>query len=89
MLNKSIKFQNFLFKKNTSSKKKIFKLFNDLVRSDSQILSSMGVNYKDSYTKKLILGLKKTPNIDLVGMGGSVLGAKAIYKFLKNPKKKI
>ena len=88
MLNKSIKFQNFLFKKNTSSKKKILKLFNDLVRSDSQILSSMSVNYKDSYTKKLILGLKKTPNIDLVGMGGSVLGAKAIYKFLKNPKKK-
>ncbi len=88
MLNKSIKFQNFLFKKNTSSKKKILKLFNDLVRSDSQILSSMSVNYKDSYTKKLILGLKKTPNIDLVGMGGSVLGAKSIYKFLKNPKKK-
>ena len=88
MLNKSIKFQNFLFKKNTSLKKKILKLFNDLVRSDSQILSSMSVNYKDSYTKKLILGLKKTPNIDLVGMGGSVLGAKAIYKFLKNPKKK-
>tara|TARA_B100001093_G_scaffold358470_1_gene343058 strand:- start:280 stop:1437 length:1158 start_codon:yes stop_codon:yes gene_type:complete len=88
MLNKSIKFQNFLFKKNTSSKKKILKLFNDLVKSNSQILSSMSVNYKDTYTKKLILGLKKTPNIDLVGMGGSVLGAKAIYKFLRNQKKK-
>ena len=48
----------------------------------------MDKSYKDSYTKKLVSNLKNIKNINLIGMGGSSLGAKAIYNFLK-PKKNL
>ena len=47
----------------------------------------MEKSYKDSYSKKIISGLKNINDINLIGMGGSALGAKAIFNFLK-PKKK-
>ena len=85
---KHIKIKNFLSrKKKIIKKKELFKLFKNLIKSDSQILSSMDKSYKDSYTRKLILSLKNIKNINLIGMGGSSLGAKAIYSFLK-PKRK-
>jgi len=85
---KSIKIINFLSKKKSSTKKKkIFNLFEDLINSNNKILSSMDKSYKDSYNKKLIASYKGTENVNLIGMGGSALGAKAIYNFLK-PKKK-
>ena len=88
MSTKNIKIKNFLVKKKKiTNKKKLLNLFKDLVNSDSQILSSMDKSYKDSYTKKLVSNLKNIKNINLIGMGGSSLGAKAIYNFLK-PKKK-
>ena len=87
MLSKSIKIKNFLLKYKTSSLKKNFLLFKKLINSDNHILLSMKDNYKDSYNKKLVLDLKKYNNINLIGIGGSVLGTKAIYNFLK-PKKK-
>ena len=87
MFSKSIKIKNFLLKYKTSSLKKNFLLFKKLINSDNHILLSMKDNYKDSYNKKLVLDLKKYNNINLIGIGGSVLGTKAIYNFLK-PKKK-
>ena len=87
MFSKSIKIKNFLLKKKSSSKKKFSLLFKRLINSDNHILSSMKDNYKDSYNKKLILNLKKYKNVSLVAMGGSSLGSKAIYNFLKTKKK--
>ena len=88
MLIKSIKIKNFLSKKKSLIiQKKILKLFQDLTNSDSQILSSMDKSYKDSYSKKILLDLKNFNNVDLIGMGGSVLGSKAIYNFLDHKKK--
>ena len=85
---KNIKIKNFLSRKKTIIKKKeLFKLFKNLIKSDNQILSSMDKSYKDSYNRKIILSLKNIKNINLIGIGGSSLGAKAIYSFLK-PKKK-
>jgi glucose-6-phosphate isomerase len=85
---KNIKIKNFLSrKKKIKKKKELFNLFKNLINSDNQILSSMDKSYKDSYTRKLILSLKNIKNVNLIGMGGSSLGAKAIYSFLK-PKKK-
>ena len=85
---KSIKIKNFLTKKKTLiKKKKLFNLFESLITSDNKILSSMNKSYKDSYTKKTILDMKNVGNVNVIGMGGSTLGAKAIYNFLK-PKKK-
>ena len=45
-------------------------------------------SYKDSFTKKNISKYKKYSNIVLIGMGGSILGAKAIYNFLEHKIKK-
>ena len=85
---KSIKIKNFIFKKQSfTKKKKIFNLFKDFINSDKKILSSMDKSYKDAYNKKLVSTYKNSSSINLIGMGGSALGAKAIYNFLK-PKKK-
>ena len=85
---KNIKIKNFLSKKKVSNQKnKIYSLFKTLIKSDNQILSSLEKSYKDSYNKKIISGLKNINDINLIGMGGSALGAKAIFNFLK-PKKK-
>ena len=89
MLTKNIKVKNFLLKNNLSNQKKtIFKSFKNLINSNNEILFSMSKNYKDSYNKKIIFDLKKKNIVNLIGMGGSVLGAKAIYNFLETPKKK-
>ena len=87
MLNKSIKIQNFSsIKKNKKNKKFFLRLLRNLIKSDNEIISSMKKTYRDSYNNKLILNLKKFKNINLIGMGGSVLGAKAIYHFLNTKK---
>ena len=88
MSTKSIKIKNFVSKKKTPTQiKKLFNLFESLINSDNKILSSMDKSYKDSYTKKLISSLKNIANVNLIGMGGSTLGAKAIYNFLESKKK--
>ena len=89
MLGKNIEYKKFKLKKNSTNHiNKVLKIFKNLINEDSQILSSMGKDYKDSYGKKLILKLKKIDHITLIGMGGSILGAKSIYKFLKPKLKK-
>ena len=90
MFSKSIKIKNFSLKnKSSSSEKKILISFKKLIGSNNHILSSMKDNYKDSYSKKLIYNLKKYKNVNLIGMGGSILGTKTIYSFLDIKKKKI
>ena len=90
MLTKYIEIKHFLFKEKSRIKKnKIFNSFYNLIKSNNEILFSMNKNYKNSFSKKLILKFKTKNNINLIGMGGSSLGAKAIYNFLKNSKKKI
>ena len=90
MLSKYIKIKNFIFKeKSIIKKKKIFNSFYNLIKSNNEILFSMNKNYKNSFSKKLILKFKTKNTINLIGMGGSSLGAKAIYNFLENPKKKL
>ena len=85
---KNIKIKNFLFKKKSfTTRKKILNLLQNLINSDNHILSSMNKTYKDSYKKNFLLDLKKYDNVNLIGMGGSALGSKAIYNFLDNKKK--
>tara|TARA_B100001939_G_scaffold278153_1_gene246592 strand:- start:1407 stop:2555 length:1149 start_codon:yes stop_codon:yes gene_type:complete len=81
MLTKSIKFKNFQFKSNISSTKK--KLY-QLLKKKNYVFLSMGRNYKDSYTKTLIQKYKKYKSFRIIGMGGSSLGTRAIYDFLKS-----
>ena len=89
MLSKKIIFQNFqVKKKNPKLNYKISNFLKLLFNENNQIVQSLKKNYKSSYNKKLISKFKDFKNVILVGMGGSILGAKAIYYFL-NKKKEI
>ncbi len=88
MFSKNIHFKNFKIPKaNSSSNKKVSKILKNLIKRNSSILSSLKKNYKDSYNKKLLYKFKNIKQIFLIGMGGSILGSKAIYNFLKPIKK--
>ena len=79
-LTENINFSNFKAVKNNL---KIKKLLLNLFNLKSEIISSLKKSYKYSYDKKRILKFKNIPNVVLIGMGGSILGAKSIYSFLK------
>ena len=84
MVKKNIIYKNFnlVNKLNKNKKKKIFVTFKNLLSSSNQILYSLNKKYNDSFDNKFISKFKKFNNFRLIGMGGSILGAKAIYKFL-------
>ncbi len=88
MLTSNIKFINFIQKQ----KKKPIYNFKQLKKENwikkYKLLLSLTPNYKYSYTKAQIKNLKKQNFFRLIGMGGSTLGAKAIYKFLEDKTKK-
>tara|TARA_Y100000590_G_scaffold395019_1_gene474639 strand:+ start:2071 stop:2397 length:327 start_codon:yes stop_codon:yes gene_type:complete len=89
MLSKNILFKNF--SKNYKNEK-INKIFNrlkkDFLNNKPNMLDSLSKNYKYNYNKKLIHKYKKFKNFNLIGVGGSILGAKTIYKFLNYKIKK-
>ena len=85
MLTKNINFKNFHVKKiNTKIKEDLTKL----LKEDNKVLQSLKLDYKNSYTKKNIIKLKKYFNVRIIGMGGSILGAESIYDFLRHKIKK-
>ena len=79
MLTKNIRYRNFSIKKNHTSIKKDLKL---LLSQDLGSLKSLKNSFKYNYSKYLVSKLKKIPNVRIIGMGGSSLGAEAIYDFL-------
>ena len=85
MKNKNILFKNFKLTKKTINTKKIL---TELLKEDNKILQSLSNNYSDSYTKKSLSKYKNFKNIRIIGMGGSSLGTRAIYSFLKHKIKK-
>ena len=85
MLTKNVFLKSF---KKKRLDKKIFKLFQNLVKEDNQILRSLNSSYKDSFNIKKLSKLKKFKEIVLIGMGGSILGSRSIYSFLKQKVKK-
>ena len=80
MLTKNISFKNFKVK---GYNKKIKKILDSILVKQNSVLDSLSSNYKNSYNKKTILKFKKYNNINVVGMGGSILGTESIYYFLK------
>ena len=80
MLTKNIIFKNFKLKKNNRNIKKDLDI---ILKENNEILKSLGVNYKNSYNKKIIKKYRKYSNINIIGMGGSILGTESIYDFLK------
>ena len=77
--------------KNFESKKSIFKIKKDLkklIKENNKILNTLKSTYEYSYNKSIILRNKNFKKLNIIGMGGSILGAEAIYNFLKNKIKK-
>ena len=81
MLTRTINFINFKIKKNNS---KVKKKFNVLLKENNLIIKSLGKLYKYSFEKNYIKKFKNNSNFRIIGMGGSSLGTKAIYDFLKD-----
>ena len=81
MLTRTINFINFKIKKNNS---KVKKKFNILLKENNSIIKSLGKLYKYSFEKNYIKKFKNNSNFRIIGMGGSSLGTKAIYDFLKD-----
>ena len=89
MLSRNIKFQNFSNKSKSLSISRSFNVLkNDYFKKKLKILLSLSKNYKYSYNKKIVHKYKKFQNFKIIGMGGSILGPKAIYQFLNHKIKK-
>ena len=81
MLTKNFLFKDFIKKKKN---KILIQNLKEIINNKNEIIKSLSNNYKYSYSKNLIKNLKKFKEIRIFGMGGSSLGANAIYDFLKN-----
>ena len=78
---KNIAFKNFQRnKKNISIKKNL----NLILKDKNEILKSLGPEYKYSFSKNILKKYKSFSIMRIIGMGGSILGTKAIYSFLKH-----
>jgi len=85
MITKNVIFKNFKKKKENKNLRKYLK---QLIIYKNEVIKSLTSEYKYSYTKQKIKKFKKYNNIRIFGMGGSSLGANAIYDFLKSKIKK-
>ena len=86
MLTKNIKFINF--KKKKINQNKIYELKKINWLKNFPLLNSYSSEYKYSYSKKYVKNLKNYKKFRIIGMGGSVLGTRAIYDFLREKVKK-
>jgi glucose-6-phosphate isomerase len=85
MITQGISFTNFLIKKKKLVVKKNLK---SILKEKNQVICSLSNSYKDSFSKKNIKHFNKRFDYRIIGMGGSTLGAQAIYDFLKKKIKK-
>ena len=85
MFTKNISFKNFLIRKKNLAVKKNLNL---ILNEKDQVIHSLSKFYKDSFNKKNIKHFNKKLDYRIIGMGGSTLGAHAIYDFLKKKIKK-
>ena len=85
MLTKNVFFRNF---KNRKNNKNLRKYLKQLIVSKNEVIKSLTNDYDYSFTKQKIKKLKKYKDIRIFGMGGSSLGANAIYDFLRYKIKK-
>ena len=83
MVSTNIKFKNFNQKKSNSKVKKILnELVDDYSKKNNQLLLSLSKKYKYKFKFQNIKKYKKFKHYRIFGMGGSSLGAEAIYSFL-------
>ena len=90
METKNIIYKNFNNRKKILYERKLYNFLNfKILFKKYPLLNSLTSNYKYSFKKKHLSNFKKYDEFNLIGMGGSILGAQAIYDFLyKKIKKK-
>ena len=72
------------YNRNIKKTKKIFNSFLiDLKNYKIPLLESFEKDYKFDFSKSIVKKFSKYKNIIVIGMGGSILGTKSIYSFLK------
>ena len=77
------------YNKNLKKTEKIFNYFlTNLKNSKIPLLESYKKEYKFDFSTTTVKKFSKYKNIVVIGMGGSILGIKSIYSFLKNKVKK-
>jgi len=81
MITSGINFINFKIKKKSNL---IKNFFFSLLKKKNEVINSLSKEYKNSFNKKAINKYKKVSNYQIIGMGGSTLGAQAIYDFLNH-----
>ena len=81
MITSGINFINFKIKKKSNLVKNFFF---SLLKKKNEVINSLSKEYKNSFNKKAINKYKKVSNYQIIGMGGSTLGAQAIYDFLNH-----
>tara|TARA_Y100000022_G_scaffold199548_1_gene212285 strand:+ start:306 stop:1448 length:1143 start_codon:yes stop_codon:yes gene_type:complete len=85
MLTKLIKLKSF---KKQKLQKNLKANLKEIIDNENQIIKSLSRKYIDKYKISRIKTLVGKNDIRLIGMGGSILGSKAIYQFLKDKIKK-
>ena len=94
MLKKDNFFKNYFtnlsnYKTNLKKTKKVFNSFIvDLKNNKIPLLESFEKNYEFNFSTTTVKKFSKYRNIIVIGMGGSILGAKSIYSFLGKKIKK-
>ena len=87
MLTKNIQLKEFGIKKNKRKiQSKVLKTLN--FYQNHKLIKSFSKNYSYDFSKSQIEKFRKFRSYNLIGMGGSSLGAKAIYNFLRPKIKK-
>jgi glucose-6-phosphate isomerase len=86
MISPRISFKNFKSKKVKSSL--VRKKLTTLIKEKNEILKSLSKDYKNNFNHKNLKKFKKSLDCRVIGIGGSSLGAKAIYDFLRHKIKK-
>jgi len=81
MLTKFIKLKSFKEKKFNKHLRKDLK---KILSNKSELIKSLSKKYEDKYNFPKIRNLVGKNNIRLIGMGGSILGSKAIFHFLRD-----
>ncbi len=86
---KYIIYKNFNNRNKLLNKKKLANFLNiKILFQKYPLLKSLNNNYNYSFKKKYLINFKKYSEFNLIGMGGSILGAQAIYDFLNHKIKK-
>ena len=85
MLTSNIKFKNF---KKKIKNPRTAKYLKEILNENNETLNSLGKSYNNNFYTKSLNKYKKNLNFRVIGMGGSSLGTKAIYNFLKSKIKK-